>query len=125
MAISLNFKNVPHAIATFFKAAAAKAKVVAADAEKVINKVEGNKTVIEGVSGVVANAVQPGSAAAVVSIEDAAFSALASIDAALKSGGDATAQKLLDAGLDVTAINNVKAVGTQSAAFYALLQAKA
>lgn len=125
MAISLSYKNIPHAIASFFKAAAGKSKIVSADVVKVLDKVEGDKTIVEGVSGAIANAVQPGSGAAVVSIEDAAFSLLGAVDAALKSGGDAARQKLLDAGLDVTAVDNVRAVGTQSAAFYALLQSKA
>lgn len=122
MALSLNFKNVQHALASFWQGAASIAKTAAVDTEKVLDHAAADKAVVEGVSGAVANAVQPGSGAAVVSIEDAAFSVFAAVDAALKSGGDATTQKLLDAGLDVTAINNVKAVGTQSQAFYTLLQ---
>lgn len=122
MALTLNFKNLPHALATFFKAAAADAKIVAKAAEKVLDKAAADKAVVEGVSGAIANAVQPGSALAVVTIEDAAFSLLGAVDAALKSGGEATAMKLLDAGLDATAIQNVKAIGASSQSFYTVLQ---
>lgn len=121
MAISLNFKNVPHALATLWKRAAAIAKTVAVDTEKVLDEAAKDKAVVEGVSGAIANAVQPGTGTLVVTAEDAAFSLLGAVDAALKAGGDAAAQKLLDAGLDVTAINNVKAIGASSQAFYTLV----
>jgi hypothetical protein len=125
VAISLSFKNFGHAFASFFKAVAKDSKLVGAGAEKVLDEVAAEKTVVEGVSGAVANAVSPGSGTVVVTIEDAAFSVLGAIDAALKSGGDAVAQKLLDAGVDVAAINNAKAVGTQTESFFALLKGAA
>ena len=58
--ISFNFKNLPHALATFFKTAAADVKKAIPVIENAIEKVEGEKTVIEGVSGAVANAIAPG-----------------------------------------------------------------
>jgi hypothetical protein len=119
--ISFNFKNLPHALATFFKTAAADVKKAVPVVENAIEKAEREKTVIEGVSVAVANAIQPGSAVPVVTIEDAGFAVLGSIDAALKSGDAAAEQKLLDAGLDVAAINAVKAVGTQSQTFYRIV----
>lgn len=119
--ISLNFNNVSHALASFFKTAAADAKKIVTKADVVIQKVEGDKSVIEGVSAAIANGVAPGSAAAIVPIEDAGFALLGCVDAALKSGGAAAEQKLLDAGLDATAIANVKAVASASQAFYGLV----
>jgi hypothetical protein len=119
--ISFNFNNLPHALATFFKAAAADVKKAIPVIENAIEKAEGDKAIIEGVSGAVANAVQPGAAGPVVTIEDAGFAVLGSIDAALKSGDAAAEQKLLDAGIDVNAINAVKAVGTQSQTFYKIV----
>ena len=120
--LSLNYKNIPHAIATFLKATVAEAKKALPVVEKALDTVEGDKTAVEGASGAIANAIAPGTGAAVVSIEDALFSIGAAVDAALKAGGDAAVQKFLDAGLDVTAINNAKAIGTQTSAFYSLLQ---
>lgn len=122
MKIALSFKNAGHALATFFKTAAedvAKAVPVIVTG---IEAVEGEKQTVETVSNAVANAVVPGSGAAVVSLENAAFSLLGAVDAALKAGGDAAAQKLIDAGLDTTAIENARAVGTQTVAFYKILQ---
>jgi hypothetical protein len=119
--ISFNFNNLPHALATFFKTAAADVKKAIPVIENAIEKAEGEKTVIEGVSAAVANAVQPGAAVPVVTIEDAGFAVLGSIDAALKSGDAAAEQKLLDAGIDVNAINAVKAVGSQSQTFYKIV----
>jgi hypothetical protein len=119
--ISFNFNNLPHALATFFKAAAADVKKAIPVIENAIEKAEGDKTIIEGVSAAAANAIQPGSAVPVVTIEDAGFAVLGSIDAALKSGDAAAEQKLLDAGIDVNAINAVKAVGTQSQTFYKIV----
>jgi hypothetical protein len=119
---NLNFKNVGHALATFFKTAAADAKKIAVAADADIQKVEADKTKIEAVSAGVAAAVAPGSETAVISVEDAAFAVLGSIDAAIKDGGAAAEQKLLDAGLDSTAIAAVKAVGTASQTFYSVVK---
>ena len=119
--ISFNFNNLPHALATFFKTAAADVKKAIPVIENAIEKVEGEKTVIEGVSGAVANAIAPGSATPVITIEDAGFALLGSVDAALK-GGDAAAERSCSMpGLDVNAINAVKAVGTQSQTFYKIV----
>lgn len=114
-----SFKNAAHALATYFKSAKADAVKV----EHGIENVEAHKTVIEGVSAAVAGAVAPGSAVAVLTIEDAAFAVLGAVDAALKSGDAATEQKLLDAGLDKAAIDAAKNVGTQTVAVYKLAQA--
>lgn len=116
--ISFNFKNLGHALATFFKTAVADAKKAAVVADAGIEKVDADKTVIEGVSGIVAGAVAPGSAPAVLDAENAAFAVLGSIDAAIKAEGSAAEQKLLDAGLDAGAINAAKAVGASSQTFY-------
>lgn len=119
--ISFNFNNLQHALATFFKTAAADVKKAIPVIESAIEKAEGDKTVIEGVSAAVANAIVPGSATPVITIEDAGFALLGSVDAALKSGDAAAEQKLLEAGIDVQAINAVKAVGTQSQTFYRIV----
>ena len=118
--MTLNFKNIPHALATFFKAAVAEAK----KAEVGIEKIESEKAVIEGVSSAIATGIAPGSAGAVITIEDAGFALLGAVDAALKSGNAAAEQKLLNAGLDQQAIDAVKAVGVQSKAIYTLVKAK-
>lgn len=125
MAISLSFNNIGHGLATFFKTAAKDVEKAVPAIETGIEKIEGDQQVIEGVSSAVANAVAPGSGATVVTVENAAFSLLGAVDAALKAGGDATAQKLIDAGLDVTAINNAKTVGAQTVSFYNVLKSAA
>ncbi len=115
----ISFKNIPHALATFFKAAAKALPKI----ESGIEKIEGDKQVVEAVSDVAANAIAPGSAAAVNVIEDAGFAVLGAVDNALKAGGAAAEQKLLDAGLDQAAIDAVKAVGVQSVAVYTAAKA--
>jgi hypothetical protein len=121
----ISFKNIPHALATFFKAAAQKIKDDAPKVEAAIEKIEGDKQVVEAVSGVVATAIQPGSAAVVNVIEDAGFAALGALDNALKAGGAAAEQNLLNAGVDQAAIDAVKAVGVSSVAVYTLAKAAA
>jgi hypothetical protein len=116
----ISFKNIPHALATFFKAAASAAK----RAEAVIEKVEADKPEIEAVSSIAASAIAPGSAPAVITIEDAGFAALGALDHALKAGGSAAEKKLLDAGLDQAAIDAVKQVGQQSVAVYTLVEGR-
>lgn len=117
--IVISFKNIPHALATFFKAAVKDLPKI----ESGIEKIEGDKPVVEAISDVAANAVAPGSAIAVNAIEDAGFAVLGAVDAALKAGGAAAEQKLLDAGLDQAAINAVKAVGVSSVAVYTVAKA--
>jgi hypothetical protein len=118
----IQFKNVQHAVATLFQ----KIKGLKAELPKVeaaIEKVESEKVVIEAVSGVAAGAVGGApAAAATVTVENAAFAALAALDVALKAGGAAAEKQLLDAGLDQAAIDAAKAVGTQSAAVYTLVK---
>jgi len=116
--IKISFNNIQHALAAFFKQAAADGKTVALDVAAGIEKIEADKPEIEAVSAAVATAVEPGSQTVVLKVEDAAFAVLGSIDAAIKAGGAAVVQKLLDAGLDQTAIDAAKAVGSASETFY-------
>lgn len=115
----ISFKNIPHALATFFKAVVKKLPAV----ESGIEKIEGDKTVVEAVSDVAAAAVSPAATVAVNAIEDAGFALLGAVDAALKAGGAAAEKKLLDAGLDQAAIDAAKTVGAQSAAVYIAVKA--
>jgi hypothetical protein len=122
--MAITFKNVQHALATFFKAVAKDTPLVLAKTEQVLEAAENDKTEVEAVSAVAAGAI--GGAAAVaptITVENAAFAALASIVAALKAGGAAAASKLLDAGLDQTAIYAAEAAGTASAAVYTTVMA--
>jgi hypothetical protein len=122
----ISFKNVQHALATFFKIVVTEAKKAEAGLPKVeagIEKVEGTQTVVEAISGVVANAIAPGSAVAVKLVEDAAYAVLGAIDNALKAGGVAAEQNLLNAGVDQAAIDAVKAVGSASVAVYTVAKA--
>jgi hypothetical protein len=121
----INFKNIPHALATFFKAAAKAAEKALPKIESGIEKAEADKQVIEAVADVAANAIAPGSAPAVNVIADAGFAVLGAIDKALKEGGAAAEQKLLDAGLDQAAIDAAKQVGQQSVAVYTAVKAAA
>lgn len=122
--INFNYKNWGHALASFFKTAAADAKAVAAKSEVVVEKIEGDKTVIEGVSAAIATGVAPGSAPVVIGIEDAAFAVLGAFDKALKDGGLAAEKNFIAAGIDQTAIDSAKAVGAQSVTFYNLIKSK-
>ena len=117
--MAITFKNVQHALATFFKAVEKDTPLVLAKTEQVLQTAENDKAEVEAVSAVVAGAI--GGAAAVtptITVENAAFAALAAIVAALKAGGTAAATKLLNAGLDQTAIDAAEAAGAASAAVY-------
>jgi hypothetical protein len=119
--MAFSFKNVQHAVACFFKAVAKDTPLVLAKTEQVIVGVEKDKTQIEAVSAVAAGAVGGAAAATTtITIENAAFAALASLVTALQAGGAAAQAKLLDAGLDQTAIDAAKAAGTASPAVYTL-----
>lgn len=119
--INFSFNNLGHSLASFFKTAYADVKKVGMAAENEIPKIEAAKPIVERVTAAAADTFAPGSQAVVVTIEDAAFAVLGAVDAALKSGGDAAQQHLLDAGLDQTAIDAVKAVGNNSKTFYQLV----
>jgi hypothetical protein len=116
----ISFRNIPHALATFFKAVASNTKKI----EGVIEGVEAHKTEINAIADVAAGAIGGAPAVSIAElISSAAFAALGSIDAALKSGDAAAEQKLLDAGLDQAAIDAVKQVGVQSKAVYTVVKA--
>jgi hypothetical protein len=119
--ISFSFKNVQHGLATFFQKTVAALK----QTSTIVEAIEAKKSTIEAVSAVAAAAVGgPAAATATTTIEDAAFAALASLDAAIKDGGAAAEANLLNAGVDQTAIDAVKAVGVQSVGIYTLLKAQ-
>lgn len=126
--MAIQFKNIQHALASFFTAVVNDAKQVEKALPKIeagIETVEGSKTIVEEVSSIAANAFAPGSAPLVKLIEEAAFAGLAALDNALKAGGAAAEKKLLDAGLDQVAIDAAKAVGRQSVGVYTLVKAAA
>jgi hypothetical protein len=89
----ITFKSVGHFFAKAYKAVVAE-----------LPKIEATKATVETVTAAV-----PGGAA-VVPIEDAAYAVLGAVSAALTTGGDAAAQKLQDAGLDVAAVQKAQAV---------------
>jgi hypothetical protein len=92
ISMAFSFNSVGHFFAKAYK-------VIVAD----LPKVEGTKTVVEGVTAAAGGA-------AVVPIEDAAYAVLGELSAVLTAGGDAAAAKLTDAGLDVNVVNMVKQV---------------
>lgn len=96
MGFFATFNNVGHFFAKAFKAIV-----------KEIPKIEATKPVVEGVTATV-----PGGAA-VLPIEDAAYAVLGAVAGALNAGEAAVEKKLLDAGLDQTAINKAKSVVAQ------------
>jgi len=100
--MAITFKNVQHALATFFKAVEKDTPLVLAKTEQVLQTAENDKAEVTPT----------------ITVENAAFAALASIVAALKAGGAAAATKLLNAGLDQTAIDAAQAAGAASAAVY-------
>jgi hypothetical protein len=125
--MAFSFKNVQHAVASFFKAIAKDTPLVLAKTVQVIQGVEKDKAQIEAVSAVAAGAIgqatgvgAPVAVATTIKLEDAAFAALASIVTALQAGGSAAEANLLNAGLDQTAIDAAKAAGTASQAVYTL-----
>lgn len=87
------FNNVGHFFAKAFKAIV-----------KEIPKIEATKPVVEGVTAAI-----PGGTA-VLPIEDAAYAVLGAVAGALNAGEAAVEKKLLDAGLDQTAIDKAKSV---------------
>jgi hypothetical protein len=110
--MSINFKSVGHAFATFFKA-------VVADIPKVdagISKVEGTKTEVTATTSAILSAVDPAAASTAVGIEDAAYAVLGEVVSVLNAGGAAAEAKLANAGLDqavITAAKNVAAGASQ------------
>ena len=103
--MAINFNNIGHFFAKAFKA-------IVTD----LPKLEATKPVVEGVTAAVGQS-------AFVPIEDAAYAVLGAVAAALNSGGEAAVAKLQDAGLDVTAVQKVQAVLTQSAQLAAVAKA--
>ena len=93
--MAITFKSVGHFFAKAFSAIA-----------KEIPAIQKTETTVEAVT-----AAAGGSA--VIPLESAAYAVLGGIAAAITAGGDATTSKLADAGLDVGAINAVKAVLAQ------------
>ncbi len=93
--MAITFKSVGHFFAKAFSAIA-----------KEIPAIQKTETTVEAVT-----AAAGGSA--VLPLESAAYAVLGGIAAAITAGGDATTSKLADAGLDVGAINAVKAVLAQ------------
>lgn len=91
------FKNLQHFFAKTAQAIVAAAKKLPGALEKV----EETRAVVEGVTQV----VDP----AAVVLEDAAYSLLGAVLAAIHAGGDAVKAKLADAGLDVVAIQKAEA----------------
>lgn len=107
--MAITFKNPGHVFATFFKKAAADAKVVGADLVKAIAVVEDHKSEVEAVTGAVAAATGNAAAAPVaVSIEDAGFAVLGELSSVISAGGSAASAKLLDAGLDKNLITLIE-----------------
>jgi hypothetical protein len=89
----ITFKNVGHFFAKAYKAIVTE-----------LPKIEATKATVETVTAVI-----PGGAPALL-VEDAAYAVLGAISAALSAGGAAAAQKLQDAGLDITAVQKAQAL---------------
>jgi hypothetical protein len=116
--VSGAFKSIGH----FFATAVSKFLVVEPKIEAVAAKVAAEATTVEAVSAVI-----PVYGPAAVKIEQAGVMALGAIVGAIHALGEAAKQKLLDAGLDETAIETAvdvyknlpgevkKLVGTASA----------
>lgn len=121
--MSFSFKNTAHAFATFFKAA--KADVIKYEPKIVagIEKVEGDKTEIEAVTGVAVAAIAPAEAPIATTIEDAGFAVLGKIVDLLNAGGTAAESSLLNAGFDQNVIDAAKAVAASSTQVATLVKA--
>lgn len=121
--MAITFKSAGHALATFFKNVVAEAKkeapVVAAD----LVKAEGTKTVVEATTGAILASVSPAAAATAVGIEDAGYAVLGEVSNLLSAGGEAAAQKLIDAGLDKDVVNAVKNVAAGASQVITLVKA--
>lgn len=93
--MAITFKSVGHFFAKAFSAIAKELPVI-----------QKTETVVE------ASTVAAGGAA-LVPLEKAAYAVLGGVAAAIAAGGSATEAKLADAGLDVGAIDAIKAVLAQ------------
>jgi len=91
--MAFSFRSIGHFFATALQAV-----------ENELPKIEGTKATVEAVT----NAIPGG--AAVVPLEDIAYSLLGEIASVLTAGGAAAKAKLADAGLDVNVVTNVETV---------------
>lgn len=93
--MAITFKSVGHFFAKAFQAIA-----------KEIPAIQKTETTVEAVTAAAGQSE-------LIPLERAAYAALGGVSAAIAAGGAATEAKLADAGLDVGAINAIKAVLAQ------------
>ncbi len=102
----ITFKSVGHFFAKAFKAIVTE-----------IPKIEATKDTVETVTAAI-----PGGAA-IVPLEDAGYMALGELASILTTGGEAASQKLADAGVDVSVVQQIEALIKQYPSIVALAKA--